>query len=81
MIFNLFLLIGLFLKDGLLYIVERFGIVIYDIENDKMKVWYYIKYNFFINDIILDKENNMYIIEFGNNMLYRIKENKVILWI
>lgn len=23
----------------------------------------------------------MYIIEFGNNMLYRIKENKVILWI
>ncbi len=72
---------GLFLKDGLLYIVERFGIAIYDIENDKMKARHHIKHNFFINDITLDKENNMYITESGNNMLYRIKENKVTSWI
>ena len=29
---------GLFLKEGLLYIVERFGVAIYDIEKDKMKI-------------------------------------------
>ena len=72
---------GLFLKDGLLYIVERFGIAIYDIENDKMKVRYRIKHNFLINDITVDNENNMYITEAGNNTLYRIKENKVTSWI
>ena len=72
---------GLFLKDGLLYIVERFGIAIYDIENDKMKARHRIKHNFLINDITVDNENNMYVTEAGNNTLYRIKENKVTSWI
>ncbi|OJJ16990.1 hypothetical protein BKI52_30195 [marine bacterium AO1-C] len=72
---------GLFLKDGLLYIVERFGIAIYDIKNDKMKARHRIKHNFLINDITVDNENNMYVTEAGNNTLYRIKENKVTSWI
>ena len=72
---------GLFLKDGLLYIVERFGVAIYDIENDEMKARHRIKHDFLINDITLDNENNIYVTEAGSNTLYRIKENKVTSWI
>ena len=72
---------GLFLKDGLLYIVERFGIAIYDIENDTMKTRHRIKHDFLINDVTVDNENNIYITEAGNNTLYRIKESKVSSWI
>jgi len=72
---------GLFLKDGLLYIVERFGVAVYHIEDDQMKVRYRIKHDFLINDITIDNENNIYVTEAGNNTLYRIKENKVTSWI
>ena len=72
---------GLFLKDGLLYIVERFGVAIYDIENDEMKVRHRIKHDFLINDITLDHENNIYVTEAGSNILYRIREGKVTSWI
>ena len=72
---------GLFLKDNLLYIVERFGIAVYDIEHEKMKTRYHIRHEFFINDVAVDHENNIYVTESGGETLYRIKENKVTSWI
>lgn len=72
---------GLFLKDNLLYIVERFGIAVYDIEHEKMKTRYHIRTKFFINDVSVDFENNIYVTESGGETLYRIKGNKVTSWV
>ncbi len=72
---------GLFLKDSLLYIVERFGVAVYNIRNDQMITRHRIKHEGFINDIAVDDENNIYISTSGSNVLFQIKEGQVSEWI
>jgi len=72
---------GLFLKDSLLYIVERFGVAVYDVKNDKMSKRHHIIHDGFINDVAVDNEQNIYVTDSGSEILYRIKENEVSNWI
>lgn len=64
-----------------LFIVERFGVVEYDLEKEQVINKYYIKTDEFLNDITLDPEGTIYISVSGAKQIYRIKEGIVELWL
>jgi len=71
--------LGIF-KDKL-YIVERFGVVEYDLEGDSISNKFLIKNAGFLNDIAIDDKGNIYISDTDNNTIHRIEEGKVENWI
>jgi len=64
-----------------LYIVERFGVVEYDLKGDSVSNKYYIKTSKFLNDITVDKDMNIYVSESDSDIIYRIKNGQVEKWI
>jgi sugar lactone lactonase YvrE len=68
------------LKDRL-YIVERFGLVVYDLQSDKTETRYRIKDTEFINDVSVDSAGIIYISDSGSDIIYRIQDGVVERWL
>ena len=71
---------GICIFDEKLYIVERFGVVIYDLNENKIADKIYIKTSYFPNDITVDTEGVIYVSESDTNVIYRIKDKNVVKW-
>jgi sugar lactone lactonase YvrE len=71
---------GICIFDDKLYIVERFGVVIYDLDSNKIADKIYIKTSYFLNDITVDNEGGIYVSESDTNVIYRIKDKNVEKW-
>jgi sugar lactone lactonase YvrE len=65
----------------MLYIVERFGVVIYDLKQDKISNRYLIQNTSFLNDITVDLDTNIYITDSGSKTIYKIKNGNVEKWL
>ncbi len=72
---------GICISQDKLYIVERFGVVEYDLQKDMISNKYYIKTTDFLNDITIDDDNNLYVTVSGSNIVYKIAEGKVERWL
>ena len=72
---------GICINDDKLYIVERFGVVVYDLKTDKVSDKFYIKTSIFLNDITVDSDGGIYVSESDTNLIYRIKDKSVEKWL
>ena len=72
---------GICISNDKLFIVERFGVVEYDLKTDRISNKYYIKTTEFLNDITVDDKGNLYVTVSGTSRVYRIAEGKVELWL
>ncbi|MBN2863355.1 MAG: hypothetical protein JXN62_09355 [Bacteroidales bacterium] len=72
---------GLCLHNDFLYIVERFGIVKYDLNNNKVDTRYRVNGPGFLNDVAVDKDGTIYLTVSDTNIIYRIRDSKVEKWI
>ena len=72
---------GICINDDKLYIVERFGVVVYDLETDKVSDKFYIKTSNFLNDITVDSEGGIYVSESDTNVIYKILGRNVEKWL
>jgi hypothetical protein len=72
--------LGICIFEDKLYIVERFGVVVYDLEADKVINKIYIKTANFLNDITVDNKGRIYVSESDTNVIYRIQNNQVETW-
>ncbi len=78
---NLTIPTGICIFDDKLYIVERFGVVEYDLKADKISDKFYIKTSKFLNDITVDSDGGIYVSESDSNLIYRIKNKSVEKWL
>jgi hypothetical protein len=72
---------GLCLFKDKLFIVERFGIVVYDLEQNKIETRYRLNSGKFLNDVTVDFNDNIYVTVSDTNIIYRISDGKVEKWI
>lgn len=72
---------GICINNDKLYIVERFGVVEYDLKADKVSNKFYIKTSYFLNDITVDSQGLIYVSESDTNTIYRIKDKSVEKWL
>jgi len=72
---------GICIFNDKLYIVERFGIVEYDLKADKISNKILIKTTNFLNDITIDSDGSIYVSESDSNVIYRIKDREVEKWL
>jgi predicted alpha/beta superfamily hydrolase/sugar lactone lactonase YvrE len=72
---------GLCLHNDKLFIVERFGVVVFDLKQNKIEARYRIRTNNFLNDIAVDSKENIYVTASDTNILYRIKDARVEEWL
>ena len=70
---------GLCIYNDYLYIVERFGIVKFDLKN-KECTRYRIITTKFLNDVAVDSEENIYVTVSDTDIIYRIRDSKVEKW-
>ncbi|MBN2273171.1 MAG: hypothetical protein JXR41_10210 [Bacteroidales bacterium] len=72
---------GLCIYNGKLYIVERFGVVQFDIAAEKVETRYRITGPGFINDVIADDAGNIYVTVSDKATIYRISDHTVEKWL
>jgi len=72
---------GICIFNDKLYIVERFGIVEYDLKANKISNKILIKTTNFLNDITVDSDGRIYVSESDSNVIYRIKDREVEKWL
>jgi len=72
---------GICIFNDRLYIVERFGVVEYDLSSDSVTSRYFIKTSRFINDISIDDSSNIYVSESDTDIIYKIRNNNVEKWL
>ncbi len=72
---------GICLFKDKLYIVERFGVVEYDLQGDSVSNKYYIKTINFLNDISVGPDTSIYVSESDTDVIYRIKNGKAEKWL
>jgi sugar lactone lactonase YvrE len=71
---------GLYLFNDRLYIVERFGIVEYDLKLDKVNNRYLISHASLLNDVTVDPDSNIYVTDSYEKTIYQIKNGEVEKW-
>jgi DNA-binding beta-propeller fold protein YncE len=71
---------GLYLFNDMLYIVERFGIVEYDLNIDKVNNKFFISQTSLLNDVTVDIDSNIYVTDSKDKTIYRIKNGEIIKW-
>ena len=71
---------GLCLFKDTLYIVERFGVVEYNLNLDKINNRFRISQSSFLNDVTVDMDGNIYVTDSNVKTIYRIKNGEVIKW-
>ena len=67
------------LKDKL-YIVERFGVVVFNLQENKTETRYRINNTQFLNDIAVDSAGTIYVSDSGSDIIYRIKDGVCEKW-
>lgn len=72
---------GICVLKNRLYIVERFGLVVYDLQLDKVENRYRINDTRFLNDVTVDPEGTVYISDSDSDVIYRIKNGKLERWL
>ena len=72
---------GICIYADKLYIVERFGVVEYDLKKDQVSNRYRIYSCCFLNDITVDKDTNIYVSVSDTNLIYRIRKGQVEHWL
>ena len=72
---------GICVAGDKLYIVERFGVVEYDLKADKVSNKFYVKTSNFLNDVTVDSQGGIYLSESDTNTIYRIKDSSVEKWL
>ena len=72
---------GLCIHNDNLYIVERFGIVKFDLAKNEEITRYRITGPGFLNDVAIDSDQNIYVTVSDTDIVYRIKDGKVEKWI
>lgn len=72
---------GICIANDKLYIVERFGIVVYDLDKNKVVDKFYIKTPDFINDVSVGKDSSIYVSVSNSDLIYRIKNRVVEEWL
>ncbi|MBN1416297.1 MAG: hypothetical protein JW973_14440 [Bacteroidales bacterium] len=72
---------GICIHDGRLYIVERFGVVQFDLESEKVETRYRISGPGFLNDIALDSIGNIYVTVSDKATIYKISNHVTEKWL
>ncbi|NQY11750.1 MAG: SMP-30/gluconolactonase/LRE family protein [Flavobacteriales bacterium] len=72
---------GVIVANDKLYIVERFGVVEYDLKTNKVTNRYCIQHNEFINDIVMAPDGSLFITEGWSDNLLRIKDGVLETWL
>ena len=71
---------GISIHNDKLYIVERFGVVIYDLKTDEIERKVRINTQRFINDIAVDPTGTVYVSESDTDNIYSINGGVVTIW-
>jgi len=72
---------GICIANNKLFIVERFGVVEYDLTMNRISNKYYIKTTDFLNDITVDDKGSLYVTVSGTSIVYKIEGGKVERWL
>jgi hypothetical protein len=72
---------GICIFNDMLYIVERFGVVVYDLEQDEVSNKYLIQNTSFLNDVTVAPDTSIYVTDSGSKIIYKIKNGKVEKWL
>lgn len=72
---------GICVTNDRLYIVERFGVVVFNLTSNKIETRYRINESGFLNDLSVDEEGNIYVSVSDSDVIYRIKEGTVEKWL
>jgi DNA-binding beta-propeller fold protein YncE len=72
---------GISVSNHRLYIVERNGIVKFNLETGKIENRFWVPKTFFLNDIDADSIGTIYFSDSGRDIIYRIKNNKLEKWL
>ena len=72
---------GICVFKDMLYIVERFGIVKYDLKANKVADRFYIPQNGFLNDITVAPDTSIFVSVSDKDIIYKIKNDKVEEWL
>ncbi|MGD8778487.1 MAG: hypothetical protein PVH88_05945 [Ignavibacteria bacterium] len=72
---------GICINNDKLFIVERFGVIEYDLKNEKISNKYLIKTSRFLNDITVDPDDNIYVSVSDSDVIYKISNGRVEEWI
>lgn len=68
---------GICISDDKLYIVERFGVVVYDLKSEKIQSRIRINSTHFLNDITISNNGTIYVSESDTDNIYSIKGKEV----
>jgi hypothetical protein len=72
---------GICIFKDILYIVERFGVVKYDLEADKIADKFYIPQDGFLNDVTVAPDTSIFVSVSDKDIIYKIKNGKVEEWL
>lgn len=72
---------GLSIHNDMLYIVERFGVVKFDLRQNRVETRYRININRFLNDVAVDDDENIYVTVSDTNIIFRISDGRVEKWL
>ena len=72
---------GLALIDAVLYVADIDTLVSIDVTTQKIIKKYPIEKAKFLNDVVADKNGDVYVSDFLDNTIYRLKDHKFTLWL
>ncbi|MBN2613887.1 MAG: hypothetical protein JXB00_20180 [Bacteroidales bacterium] len=72
---------GICVAQNRLYIVERFGVVVFNLSENRVETRYRINEPRFLNDISVDDMGNIYVSVSDSDVIYRISGRKVEQWL
>ena len=81
MIPNLSAPTGMCINNDKLFVVERFGVVQFDLKSKTVDQRYFIKTMGFLNDVTVDNDGNIYVTESNDSTIYCIQNGKVDKWL
>lgn len=71
---------GVTIFNDQLLIVERFGLVVYDLKNDRIDKKIRIHFQGFLNDVTVGDDSTIYISESSTQTIYTIKDEEITTW-
>ena len=71
---------GLCIFNDQLLIVERFGLVFYDLKNDRIAKKIRIHFDGFLNDVTVGDDSTIYVSESSTQTIYSIKDKEITTW-
>lgn len=71
---------GICIFNDQLLIVERFGLVVYDLKNDRIDKKIRIHFEGFLNDVTVGDDSTIYVSESSTQTIYTIKNREIEKW-